>query len=133
MSDTNDCPCISGDDGDAPLATVHRRTERRARRAHACIECGEAITPGERYVSITGRWDDSWHRLAICLGCDDIRSTLFCGTWTYGDMWEDLAAGDMINSRNPPSACMLEQMSAAGAAKAKAEWGRQVAAEGGRA
>ena len=42
------------------FATLHNR---RARKTHTCFECHGEITPGEKYILLTGRDDGRWFSL----------------------------------------------------------------------
>lgn len=51
-----------------------REQLRRSKRVRRCYECARAIAAGERYNSVSGKWDGSVHTYAICLPCDALRS-----------------------------------------------------------
>jgi hypothetical protein len=62
------CNC---DIGDAPSA--FRRETRTARKAHRCIECGRAISVGQRYEYASGVWDGRPDSFRTCSRCVVLR------------------------------------------------------------
>ncbi|MCY4507837.1 MAG: hypothetical protein OXG35_12890 [Acidobacteria bacterium] len=124
MTETDDCPCVDGSDHDAPQPSYCRVSTRRAAKRYSCYECRDPIEPGAQYENVHGLWEGEWDTMRICAGCADIRRELFCGPWSYGEMWDDLRAADVLLPRMAPKACFLKNLSAAGAAKLKAQWAR---------
>lgn len=116
------CTCImSGYDGD-DKPSFHRITTHKARKQHKCGECGHPILVGERYEKVVGVWDGEFSTQLTCLGCVDVRNTLFCDGWIYGDIWNDLTSDDIITPNQAPSACLLQELSERGANKLKRMW-----------
>jgi hypothetical protein len=72
---------------------------RKARRPHSCVECGDTIRPGDRYVHHASLWEGSVTTWACCLDCDAWGDALAeaqrrecgCSGWELGRMWEAIA------------------------------------------
>lgn len=62
---------------------------RTARVKHTCGECGRTIKPGEQYEDARWVFEGRFEHQATCSICLGIRS-LFCGKWSYGNVWEDV-------------------------------------------
>lgn len=121
--DENACPPIDLE-SDAPEGRNVTETRRRARRNHACVECGDPIAAGTEYTETTGLWENRWERLRVCAGCTDVRRELTVGRFTYGELWTDLEAGGVIARGTAPARCHLSAAGTAGATKLKQMWGR---------
>lgn len=81
------CPLSSNDgySADAFAAKV-----RRARKAHVCFECREAIAPGDKYEYASGVWDGEPRAYKSCLSCVEIRDHFACEGYMIGELWNDL-------------------------------------------
>ena len=62
----------------------------RARKPHKCCECGAPIAVGEQYQRATGKADGSIFSECSCLACTEIRKTFCCGSWIFGELWEQM-------------------------------------------
>ena len=122
----DDCPCLIHESDDLNFPTLVTEKIQRARKQYACTECREPIPPGERYEYVKGRWEGEWSTFRTCLGCFDVRKTLLCGGWTYGELWNDLSEADFVNADTPPAQCMLRECNEAGALKLKTQYMKAV-------
>lgn len=57
--------------------TVHRETERVARKGHACVCCPAPITRGDRYVEHFSVSDGDPYSAKLCLPCRDLIHAIF--------------------------------------------------------
>ncbi len=122
----DDCTCIMPDpEGDR--ARCHHAAQVRARKAHRCSECGAPIAAGERHEKVSAIWDGriGWETIRTCLPCADIRDTLFCDGWIHGQIWDDLRGAEVVSAERAPSACILRELTPAGAEKLKRAWQAQ--------
>lgn len=71
---------------------------RRARKAHRCNECGQAIAAGERYLCTDALWDGEWMTHRQCRRCvyDRLRIRR-----------QELADGCRIYEAEPPDGELL--------------------------
>lgn len=85
----NDCACIyDSADGDRP--EFFTRKWRNARKPHTCYECRRTIQRGELYEHYTGKWYEGIDTYRTCAACQDIRESLCCDGWTFGQLWESV-------------------------------------------
>ncbi len=61
-----------------------------ARKAHTCVECGEQITPGQRYDYASGKCAGVFFDAKTCLICVDVRRAFVCGGAVFGLLWESV-------------------------------------------
>jgi hypothetical protein len=61
---------------DCVMPDVFSRALVRARKAHACCECGAPILPGEEYYLAEGLWEGRWERYKTCSCCEKKRCAL---------------------------------------------------------
>ena len=120
------CPCIDVRHECDELPRRHRHEMRTARKRWKCIECGAAVEPGERYEHVRGLWDGHYETFRTCEGCVQVRNAVLCGGSLYGELWETLAAEDVIRGDRAVERCRYDELGAAGAAKLKAEWWKLV-------
>ncbi len=73
------CDC-SVDVDDA--ADIYRDEFPRAKKAHVCCECREAILPGQKYQKSTMLFDGSWQTFKTCMACYHIRLR-YCPNGSY--------------------------------------------------
>lgn len=75
-------------------ASVIKIRKPKARKDHACIECGDTIHRGETYEYVTGIWEGKPETFKICLTCVRIRDEYCCDGFLYGglstQLWECL-------------------------------------------
>jgi len=89
MSNCNVCAIRA--DGDGLASEFCHLKIVRARKPHACTECGTEIAPGEEYERATGKWDGEVSRYRTCLVCVEIRTKFSCdGSWLFDGIWGDL-------------------------------------------
>lgn len=64
----------------------------KARKDHACGECGRTITKGETYWFFVGSYDGSFSTHKTCEHCDIASAWLVeaCGGWVFNARQEDL-------------------------------------------
>ncbi|GAA6121494.1 hypothetical protein [Acidovorax sp. FG27] len=64
-----------------------------ARKAHRCDECGRAISPGETYERVIGKWDGSVSVFKTCRRCtalrDHLKAHVPCFCWAHGNLLGD--------------------------------------------
>lgn len=65
MFDDDDGRCYC----DHPEPVVYGRTERRAAKRHACVECSHVIERGAVYTEHRGLWEDQWSTVRQCQRC----------------------------------------------------------------
>ena len=82
------CVYTGADESPAEFAD---RVERKARKAHRCVECHDTIQPGQTYEYVTGRWEGEFSSFKTCLVCVEIRETFCCEGWVYALLWADIA------------------------------------------
>jgi hypothetical protein len=85
---TTCCPLESGDGYDSPSFCT--TTTRRAAKEHACCECHETITRGDRYEYTAGCWEGDMSTYKTCLSCVEIRNHFACNGWLFGRVWSDI-------------------------------------------
>ena len=117
-----DCPCldIEPDYGEQP--SVHRVSTPKARKSHTCCECRGEIPAGTRYERVDGIWPDGAGVYKTCTACADIRQTIFCSGWTYGEMWDDLWSYEYLIANAAPASCILQELDAGAAELMKRKW-----------
>ena len=78
-------------DGDDPPA-FYNATTPTARKAHRCCECRRTIEPGERYESVTAKWDMGVSTYKTCRHCDAAKHWLEveCNGYLFEAVEEDL-------------------------------------------
>jgi hypothetical protein len=87
----SDCACLyGGDDFDYDEGAFSHCVMRTARKMHACSECNRTIGPGERYEHYSGKFDGRIFAVKTCLACADIRGHLYCGSYSFGELWGDI-------------------------------------------
>jgi len=85
-----DCSCIDIDSSDYPGPKLFKEKIVKARKQHKCSECDADIQPGERYENASGVWDGEFSTHKTCSICCEIRNALFCGTYMFGEVWEEI-------------------------------------------
>lgn len=75
--------CLSDGDG----ADFWTARYVRAKKSHRCKECGKPISIGERYERSAARSEGSFYSHSTCATCAEVRNAFFCGSFTYGDVW----------------------------------------------
>ena len=119
---TMDCTCLIDGGYDDCLPDICTTTMRTAKTSHQCCECGETITPGDRYENVRGQWQGTFSTYSTCAGCHNIRTTICCTSWIYGQLFEALSDADVLTPDRPIMACLLDELSALGAQKIKEQW-----------
>jgi hypothetical protein len=88
MSLSDICSC----DWDAP--SFYRRALRKARKPHACEECGHKIQAGESYEYVAAKWDGCLSTFYTCERCHDIlvwlKNNIPCFCYAHGGAFEDV-------------------------------------------
>jgi predicted RNA-binding Zn-ribbon protein involved in translation (DUF1610 family) len=56
-------------DTDSERPAFFRESEPVARKLHHCTACGETIHPGQRYSSVSAKWDCNVFVVKKCLRC----------------------------------------------------------------
>lgn len=82
--------CSIDYDGDGEKLENATETFPHARKAHVCDECGDAINIGDEYQYVKGICGGDLHTYQTCMTCYEIRTALFCNSWRYGGMWDDI-------------------------------------------
>jgi hypothetical protein len=99
------CACVYvEDDGDSP--DFFNAKIFKAKKAHKCTECRRAITPGEEYEYVSGKWEGRFEAYKTCQDCLSIRNEFFCDGYSFGDLRSDLT--DYIWGANGdiPESCL---------------------------
>ena len=115
------CPCIEGD-YDYFGSGFWCDYNRTARKEWVCEECSCRISRGSKYQETTGLSDGSFYRIRTCFGCVDVRSAVYCGGYTHGELWEDIRENAIIEKGKPIEQCILKELNVAGAQKIKEQW-----------
>lgn len=86
----SDCEvCIGGFDGD--YAEIYSDRWFKARKVAKCCECRGEIKPGDRYESVSMRYEGEWLRYRTCAPCHEIREVFTCGKgFMFESLWEDM-------------------------------------------
>lgn len=83
----SDCFC----DYDPPQ--FYSASTPKARKVHRCAECGRAISAGEDYERVVGKWDGSVSVFKTCCRCMALRQHLKahvpCFCWAHGNLLSD--------------------------------------------
>ncbi len=106
------CPLSSGENY-ADHASV---SKIRARKAHHCVECREAIAIKDEYERYVLIGDGSASTYKTCLSCVEIRDHFACDGWLFGQVWSDIennffpdmkAGGPCMEGLSPPAKARL--------------------------
>lgn len=62
----------------------------KAKKSHVCRECMEPIVPGEKYERSAASSGGHFYSHATCSACAEIRDAFTCGTYIYGELWQDI-------------------------------------------
>lgn len=81
-------------DTDCECLEMFKQNEVKARKTHRCGECGDIISPGDVYERSSGKCDGDFDTYKTCLTCVEIRSAIFCGTYIFGAIWDDIMDSD---------------------------------------
>lgn len=76
-------------DTDGIYNDFHSVATRRARKPHQCEECHDQINPGDRYEYASGKNEAGFFDVRTCLVCAEVRKTFVCGSFYYGQLWEE--------------------------------------------
>ena len=83
-----ECYCDYGD----PPEFYHKQM-RHARKLHRCSECSRAITAGENYEHVWGKWDASPETFRTCQRClalkEWVGAHVPCACWMHGNLREE--------------------------------------------
>ena len=79
------CCCLDIED----LVTPMTREWRRARKPHACGECGAEMSCGEKYFYETYIHYSQYYTHKTCWFCNKIREDFFPCGWNYGALRKD--------------------------------------------
>ena len=83
----SDCFC----DYDYP--EFYSKVERKARKLHACYECGARIAVGDTYEYVAAKSEGSIWDARTCAKCVSLRAYVAahvpCFCWAHGNMIED--------------------------------------------
>ena len=85
----NDCACIY-DSAEGDLPEFYTQQWRRARKSYTCCECRGTIQRGDRYECFSGKWERGVQTYRTCDQCQNIRESLYCEGWSFGQLWEDI-------------------------------------------
>ena len=95
-----DCGCIVVYDDYGPEQNAFWAKWVVARKEHICVECGEIIAKGEKYMYERGVWDGRFEAYHTCEACKYIRDDVYCGAWIYGELrnaFHDLHGFDYVD------------------------------------
>ena len=82
--------CIDGGYDDAPAEVLEEKIVK-AKIHHTCGECFRTINPGESYEYVKGLWEGYWSTHKTCMPCVNMRDSLMCGNYCYGNVAETIA------------------------------------------
>lgn len=81
---------------DYETPTVYSIATPTAKRSHKCIECGNAISIGERYERITSLFDGEWDTYKTCCRCiavrEYVKAHVPCFCWYHYNLLDDADA-----------------------------------------
>lgn len=103
---TDDCACLYGDEGDSPEFYQERRST--ARTEHRCYECRRGIWPGDSFMRVSGRWDGEVASFYVCEACWDIKSSLYCDSSVFGQLWADVES--QLFEEGPINSACLDKL-----------------------
>lgn len=83
------CGCVYVEN-DGDYADCIEQDMRKARKPHKCSECRRDIQPGEEYEYFKGKCDGEIFVNKTCPDCLSIRTAMFCGSYVFGAMKDDL-------------------------------------------
>lgn len=86
----SDCACLYGGWDDYDEFGFQHHEMRTARKSHVCRECKREIRPGERYEHFSSKNDGSLFTVKTCETCAEIRSSLYCDGFVFGNLWADV-------------------------------------------
>ncbi len=85
------CP-LEGGDGDWDIP-IWNKTIRAARKQHKCIECGDVISPRQKYEYVSTLTEGDWYVYKTCLPCVAVRDHFDCGNGSIiGEIWTGISA-----------------------------------------
>lgn len=71
---------------------IHIRM-RKARKPHACTECGVTIQPGDTYEKVSGSWEGHIENFKTCARCLELREWVQahvpCFCYGFGNVREE--------------------------------------------
>lgn len=117
--------CLSGDYDES--ADFYRERFRKAAKPHDCCECGRVIEKGERYRTVSGKWDGDFAQFDTCAECAEIQAAFGCNGYSLTTLWEDVR--DEIFPRWDEMKaidCLAKLTTEAAIAKMRAEYARFV-------
>lgn len=79
---------VSLDDYDGDEAAFYNEAYVKARKAHVCHECREAIEKGQSYHRVTGKWDGDVCTYRFCRSCWEVMGEFSDGAKTFGVVWD---------------------------------------------
>lgn len=123
----NSCPCIEGND-DYDYTQLSFNKTRKAAKKWVCGECKEEINLGVYYNDSHGMDGNIWWKFRTCLGCADIRSVVYCGSYIYGDLWSDMEDQDLLTT-DPIPKCIMDRLDENGVLKLKEQWWKLIKEE----
>lgn len=103
----SECACVYIDHHDNDPCSFFSSKEVKAKKEHACGECGAAIQSGDMYERVVGKWDDGLDCYKTCQDCLSVRAQFFCKSWIYGEIWSDLQEHLNCVSGKVSSDCMM--------------------------
>jgi hypothetical protein len=87
MSSYYDCVC------DGPQPDLYQVAQHKARKEHACSECGRRIAAGESYERVRGIWEGDPGVYRTCCRClalrEWVKAHVPCFCWYHGNMIDD--------------------------------------------
>lgn len=57
-----------------------------ARKSYLCCECGETISPGQKYHKAVGLWENGWRTFRTCMPCYRLRDELCPEGYVFGEL-----------------------------------------------
>jgi hypothetical protein len=90
------CSCINYGSEDLSQPEFFREKMVKAKKQHKCGECGATIEPGEKYENAVGVWDGEFSTHKTCSICCEVRNELFCGSYGFGEVWQEIREWDSV-------------------------------------
>jgi len=68
----------------------YREAFHIARKSYRCCECHDPIEIGMTYQYTAGKSEGKLWTMKTCAVCCDIRRALICGSWVFGELWDEI-------------------------------------------
>ena len=104
------CSCDAGYDGGEDKGLLLSSASLKARKEHACLECGDTILKGDIYYKevVKYDWEKGLFVAKTCSNCIAMRDIFFKGGWPYGEIWDLLYEFILECNGQIPNSCIID-------------------------